>query len=179
MNWHPLVVHLPVALLLTGFLFDVVAARRGLRGLGEAGFFNLLAGVVGTGLAIVTGNAVKEAAERVPGAEPLVELNETLAYATGAVFAALLLWRWWARSRANPPGAAYLIAAAVGVVILSATDSSAAGWCTSWAWGCGSCAERRPAWRQRGGDRAARDGKTEQGLCSPVVMMGSGLAGQA
>lgn len=121
MNLHPMIVHLPVSLLWVSFLFDLIAARRGLRGLGEAAFFNLMAGVGGSGLAIVTGNAVEDAAERVPGAESLVELHETLAYATAALFAALLLWRWRLRSRGVGPGVAYLIVAAVGVAVVSVT----------------------------------------------------------
>jgi uncharacterized membrane protein len=119
--YHPLVVHFPVALWLTSFLFDVLfavkrqpffaAVSRSLVGLG----------VLGAGLSIGAGfvDYVPLVASGI--GQAFIDqhrVHSVLAYVTTALYAGLFLARWrWARL----PPALSLAAALVGAVLISVT----------------------------------------------------------
>lgn len=52
---HVVLVHFPIALFITGVLFDVVGGWTKRRGLRDAGYYNLLAAAVSTVPVVVTG----------------------------------------------------------------------------------------------------------------------------
>ena len=89
---HPLVIHFPIALLLIAPLFIVLGAlltpAKG-RPYLIAALALLLVGTAGTFLAIETGEAAAELAERTPGVARVLEAHEALAERTRAVFGVL------------------------------------------------------------------------------------------
>jgi uncharacterized membrane protein len=97
---HPLVVHFPIALLLTAPLFILIGALR--KGSGSpfliAALILMALGTGGTFLAAATGEAAGRIAERSPEINAVLERHEELAQSTRiafsvltAVFAAIVL----------------------------------------------------------------------------------------
>jgi uncharacterized membrane protein len=119
---HPMLVHFPIALLITSVLFDVLGAWLTRESLREGALWLLVLGVL-TGLAaFASGDVAAEAAEKAGVAESLIETHEHLAGATVGVFGALLVWRLLLRNRFSPrTRVAYLMVAIVGLGLLSAT----------------------------------------------------------
>lgn len=132
---HPLIVHFPIALLLFAPVLILlrVPSARWRAGLGAAALATLLAGTAGAWIAVSTGEASGEIAEKIPqvGLEAAVEEHEeaaeTAAWAfTGlaALFAALLLVEGalGARLGRGPIAAAtvlYLLLYAAGGAVLA------------------------------------------------------------
>ncbi len=119
--YHPLVVHFPVALWLTSFLFDVLFAWK------KQPFFAAVSrslvglGVLGAAISIAVGfvDYVPLVASGV--GQAFIDqhrVHSTLAYVTTVLYASLFLARWrWARL----PQALSLTAALVGAVLISVT----------------------------------------------------------
>jgi uncharacterized membrane protein len=89
---HPLVIHFPIALLLItpifilgGALLEPVKGRPYLI----AAMALLLLGTAGTFVAVETGEAAGELAERTPAVQQVLETHEALAERTRAVFSVL------------------------------------------------------------------------------------------
>jgi len=117
---HPMVVHFPIALLITSVVFDLLATRWRRESFQEAGFYTLLAGLLGAVVAVVTGAMAEEAAEGNGIPEPVLEIHEALGYATLLFFIGLLALRLlmrWGLIRKMP--ALYLTMGFIGVVILT------------------------------------------------------------
>jgi uncharacterized membrane protein len=89
---HPLIVHFPIALLLVAPLFVLIGVvlkeGRGRPYLVTALVLMLL-GTAGTFVAISTGEAAAELADRVGAVKPTIEQHEELAETTRLVFTAL------------------------------------------------------------------------------------------
>ncbi len=119
---HPILVHFPIALLITSVLFDaagVILKREALR---EGALWLLILGLVGGIAAAGAGLYAEEAAEKAGIAESLIERHETLAFVTLAIFGTLLGYRLFLRNQlAQVTLAVYLIGAVVGIGTLSAT----------------------------------------------------------
>ncbi|NUM56418.1 MAG: hypothetical protein HUU46_22500 [Candidatus Hydrogenedentes bacterium] len=86
-NWngiHPLIVHFPIVMVLIAPVFVVFAVilRRHARVLAACALALMIAGTIGAVLAVLSGEAGAELAERVPGAEPVLERHEELAETT-------------------------------------------------------------------------------------------------
>jgi len=62
-NLHPLVVHLPIALLIVGFLFDVFGLLMRKDWAKRAGLVLIVLGSVGALTAMLSGSAAEEAVE--------------------------------------------------------------------------------------------------------------------
>jgi len=119
--FHPLVVHFPVALWLTSFLFDILglwkkqpffaAVARYLIGLGLLGAaVSIAVGFVDYG-ALVAGGIGQAFVDQ-------HRVHSTLAYGTTALYAGLFVLRWrWARL----PSSLSLAVSVVGAVLISAT----------------------------------------------------------
>jgi uncharacterized membrane protein len=87
---HPLIVHFPVALLLSAPLFVVLGALfPKTRGLSLAALLLMLMGTVGAFLAVETGKAAGELAVRTAQVSQTLEGHEELAETTRDVFAGL------------------------------------------------------------------------------------------
>lgn len=88
---HPLVVHFPIALLLVAPLLVLLSAilRRQRVGLGAAALVLMLVGTLAAFVAVSTGNAAGELAERTPGVAATLERHEELAETARTTFALL------------------------------------------------------------------------------------------
>jgi uncharacterized membrane protein len=90
---HAAVNDLPAVLLPLAVIFDLLGAFLKRESLKAAGFWTLLFGVVGGGLAIITGLLAAESTPHGEQAHALMETHETLAYIVVGLFAILAIWR--------------------------------------------------------------------------------------
>ena len=90
---HPIAVHFPIALLMVTpvFLLATIVFRRDRKALARAAFVLMLLGTAGTWVAVSTGEAGEEAAERTPGAEAILEEHEHLGADARVAFTFLTL----------------------------------------------------------------------------------------
>jgi uncharacterized membrane protein len=91
---HPLVIHFPIALLLVAPLFiiaGIVANPQKGRPFLVAALVLMLLGTAGAFLAIATGEAAGQVAERTPAVSAVLERHEDLAEMTRIVFSVLTL----------------------------------------------------------------------------------------
>ena len=88
---HPLIVHFPIALLLVAPILVIVGMflPKHSRGLFIAGFVLMAMGTIATYVAVATGEAAGELAERTPGVAAVLEGHEKLAETTRLIFTAL------------------------------------------------------------------------------------------
>jgi uncharacterized membrane protein len=116
---HAAVNDLPPALLPVSVLFDLLGIAFKRESLKAAAFWTLLAGVVGTGAAIVAGLMAEDVVQHSERAHAIMETHETLAFIVLAIFGILAVWRivrhgvW---SEKEQPIA--LTAGVIGVLIL-------------------------------------------------------------
>ena len=118
---HPMVVHFPIALLITSVVFDVLAMRWRHKSFQDAGFYTLIAGLLGAAVAVLTGAMAEEVAEDKGIPESVLEIHEALGYATLLFFIGLLALRLlmrWKLIKEIP--ALYLAMGVAGIMILSA-----------------------------------------------------------
>ena len=88
---HPLIVHFPIALLLVAPLLIVLSVllRRHRGGFGAAALVLMLVGTVAAFVAVSTGEAAGDLAERTPGVAAALERHGELAETTRTIFAVL------------------------------------------------------------------------------------------
>ncbi len=88
---HPLIVHFPVALLLVAPILVLLGMflPKSSRGLFLAAFVLMVLGTAATYVAVATGEAAGEMAERTPGVAAVLEGHEGLAETTRIIFTAL------------------------------------------------------------------------------------------
>jgi uncharacterized membrane protein len=119
---HPMIVHFPIALLLTSVLFDAISNFFKRDSLREGALWLLGLGLLGGVAASIAGSMAEEAAEKAGIAESLIETHESLAFVTMGIFGLLFLWRLFLRKQfAGRLLAIYLLGATIGVGTLSAT----------------------------------------------------------
>lgn len=109
----------PAALLLVSVLFDLLGAFNKRDSLKAAGFWTLIAGVIGTGAAALTGDFASDVVEHSDEAHELMETHQTLGITVLVLFALLALWRLWRRGvlrqREQP---VFLTAGVIGVALM-------------------------------------------------------------
>jgi uncharacterized membrane protein len=116
---HAALNDLPAALLLVSVLFDLLGALLKRDSLRAAGFWTLLAGVVGTAAAVLSGKLAEEAVEHSDEAHAIMETHETLGVIVLVLFTLLLVWRLVRRGVLGPrevPVA--LTAGVIGVALM-------------------------------------------------------------
>lgn len=90
---HPLIIHFPIALLLVApilVLLGMLLPRQS-KGLYIAAFSLMALGTISTYVAVSTGEAAGELAERTAGIDKVLEAHEGLAETTQLIFTALTL----------------------------------------------------------------------------------------
>lgn len=92
MLWHPLAVHFPIALLTAGVLLDLAALLCRRPAWHRTAYGLLVAGTLGAGLAVVTGN-VDAAAWRETAAAGAIQDHEDLGTLTMLLYLAVCLGR--------------------------------------------------------------------------------------
>jgi uncharacterized membrane protein len=125
MSIHPLIVHFPIALLLTSILADLIALFRPESPFKGAAFFLLVLGVIGAVASGVSGHRAAEALAHLPDLQAPVEQHEDLATGTIWLFIFLLLLRLTLLIKHRflaLPRTAYLVASLVagGVLVAAA-----------------------------------------------------------
>lgn len=91
MELHPATVHFPVALLITAGIAWIVGLWRKEYRFWEVGFWLHSAGLIGVGLAIVTGNL--EIPVDIPEkGQDILDIHQTLGYVIAWLFAMLWIW---------------------------------------------------------------------------------------
>ncbi len=103
---HAMFIHFPIALLVIGFLAEVISLFSKTGFFKKAGFYLLVLGTLGTIASYLSGNAAGEGIEEGPLAKA-IELHEQaatitlwLAIATSLVYAAILIFKYkksWAK----------------------------------------------------------------------------------
>ena len=103
---HAMFIHFPIALLVVGFLAEVIALFSKKEFFKKAGFYLLVLGTLGTLASYFSGNAAGEGIEEGPLAK-VMELHEQaatitlwLTIATSSVYAAILIFKYkksWAK----------------------------------------------------------------------------------
>ncbi len=144
MEFHSMLVHFPIALLLASVVLDVLGALRHDEKLHYAGYYTLIGGVGGAVLAVASGmfeadriaerfarmrQTMAEAGAAFPGGEEMrmqmlqtVSVHRLLAFAVLAVFLVALFWR--VSQKVLLTGRAlssYLLVVLVGAAILVST----------------------------------------------------------
>ena len=118
-NFHPIVVHFPIAFLCGAALLYFLAAAIGSESLKWAAFWSLILGAVGGAVAIATG---LEAGEGVMVAESvrtaLLEHHKHLMIATGVIATVLTIWALAARPMPSRFRWAFLVGLLVMCVVL-------------------------------------------------------------
>jgi uncharacterized membrane protein len=117
---HPIIVHFPMALLIASVVFDLLALRWLTKSFREASLYTLIGGLLGAVLAIVTGSLAEDLVVKGGAPKAVIERHETLAYASSALFAALLAMKILIRSgRLRELPALSLAVGLVGLGLLS------------------------------------------------------------
>ncbi len=123
-NWHPLVVHFPVAFVLAAAGFAILwLVRDRIRWLSLASWCEFI-GFIGAGLAYLTGDVLKEQSEGTPIVEELVHTHEDAAIIglilTGLALLVLLLSRRFSDRDTTRAGIRPLVRLLVTIVALAA-----------------------------------------------------------
>lgn len=87
---HPMAVHFPIALLSASVLFDLLSSRWRQEDMRVVSLYTLILGLCGAVVAVITGTVAEEAVEHSGVPEWILEIHETLGFASFWVFAGLL-----------------------------------------------------------------------------------------
>ncbi len=119
---HPLVVHFPIALLLTGTLFDLIGSRRRDVALyREMAFWLVGLGLLGAAVSILFGwTDLLDQKRQGVGTGLLLRhnLHSWLAYAGTATYLSIFLWRWRTGNRLT---SALLLISLLGAALVVVT----------------------------------------------------------
>ena len=94
---HPLLVHFPIALLLTATLLDVAALLLKRPQLHRVSLWNLCLGSIAAALTVLSGRAAAEVAKHSFEIWQVMERHEHLGYITLTLSLLLCAWRLWKR----------------------------------------------------------------------------------
>ena len=98
-NVHPLVVHFPIALLLTALFLDGLALALKRPGIHRAALWNLCFGTMGAAAAVLTGLQAAQIAKHSFAIHQVMGLHEKLGIATLILGLLVLGWRLFRRDR--------------------------------------------------------------------------------
>lgn len=116
---HAALNDLPAALLPISVLFDLLGTINKRESLKAAGFWTLIAGVIGTGAAALAGDWASDAVEHSDQAHAVMTTHQTLAIIVLVLFALLALWRILRRGVLRPTeNTIALTASVIGVALL-------------------------------------------------------------
>ena len=123
MQFHPILVHLPIAGAWLGFAFEAWSRLRDREEALWASDATVLLGSLGAIAAVLSGKLIEEAAEELPGIHDVFEAHERLGYVTAAAFLAVLVYRIWCRRRGGDALAGWgrLLSALALVALTGAT----------------------------------------------------------
>lgn len=111
---HAALNDLPTALLVTAVFFDLLASFTRRVIFRQVAFWTLLVGVLGAGLAVISGLQAEEHIDHGEAVHQLMGTHEDLALITLGVFAVLALWRLVREKRMASVERAIVVALSVG-----------------------------------------------------------------
>ena len=118
--FHPAIVHTPIALIIVGALFELVGRALDSEWWRKAAFAMLIVGVVGAGVAVLSGRAAEEGAEDQGVAKHAIHEHEEIAQLT--------LWLGLAavvtRALAGRVGSARAVVAGLALLLHLATATT-------------------------------------------------------
>lgn len=133
---HAALNDLPAALLFVGVLFDLLAAATKRDGFRVAGYWMIVTGAVGAGLALASGLLAERVVEHGDGMHRVMSQHETLAIVTTVLFGAIALWRFFRGGRMGPREQPVLLTAGViGLALLLVTSRLGGKLVFDWAGG--------------------------------------------
>lgn len=88
-DYHPLIVHFPIALLIVGSVAELAGHLLKRDDLRHFAFWALMLGVVGAGVAYISGAMAEEQVEHLPNIHNTLEMHEELATITLATWVGL------------------------------------------------------------------------------------------
>ncbi|HWR43455.1 DUF2231 domain-containing protein [Sporomusa sp.] len=115
-NFHPAVIHFPIALLLIGFLFDTVSVILKKDSLRGAGWWCLLIGVVSMAVAIGSGIYAENTAGHNDASHAIMERHKNIEYVAAVLFGLMLVWRSLKRTLLPGTVSQLVIYFAIGVL---------------------------------------------------------------
>ncbi len=116
---HASMVHVPIAFLSIGYLFDLAGVLRRNDVLTLMGFYSLVIGWLGATVAVATGLLVRENAEAIPGADVLVRWHQLNGIGLTTLFGLLILLRLPQKGRLSGSSARiYLVLGVVGTAMV-------------------------------------------------------------
>lgn len=98
---HPLIVHFPIALLLTGVVLDWLAWLLKRPSLHRIALWNLGLGTLGAGAAVWSGYQAAAIAKHTFEIHQVMELHRKLGIATLIAGGLVVLWRLWQRDQCS------------------------------------------------------------------------------
>lgn len=98
-DFHPALTHFPIALLLVGFLFDVLSAILKKDSLRVSGWWCLLVGGVSLLAATASGIYAENTAGHNDASHIIMDRHKQLAYISTALFGILVVWRGLRKNR--------------------------------------------------------------------------------
>lgn len=123
-NLHPMFVHLPIALLTANWVFDLLSIVTKKQEFERTGWWTLLAGMIGLAGTIATGLMAEASVTIEETARSFFEMHEQLAFGVAAIYSALVLWRFAARTYIPQRLRwLYLVMTLLGVILV---------WVTGW-----------------------------------------------
>ena len=96
---HPLIVHFPIALLLTALLVDGLALILKRPTLHRVALWNLSLGTLGAGVAVLTGLQAEDVAKHSFEIWQIMQLHKRLGLTTLILGVMVTSWRWWKRDQ--------------------------------------------------------------------------------
>jgi len=165
---HAALNDLPAALLLAGVIFDLLAAGTKREGFRVAGFWMIVCGAIGAGLALATGLLAEKTVEHGEAMHLVMQQHETLAIATTVLFGAIALWRIIRRGQMSAKEQPVLLTAGViGLGLLLVTAQRGGALVFDWAGGIPTASLER-ALDDRGVGRSTASEAAEPGVTAPA-----------
>ena len=92
---HAVLNDFPVGLLVAAVIFEILFLFTKRDSLRTAAYWTLMAGVIGAGLAVLSGLGAEDRIAHGEAVHEIMEEHEELAYITTGIFAVVALWRLW------------------------------------------------------------------------------------
>ena len=119
-SFHPLVVHFPIALLLSALLIDVLGLVLKRPGWHHIALWNLSLGTLGAAAAVLTGLQAEDVAKHSFEIWRVIELHKRLGISTLILAIMVVTWRLRKRDHLSPRGR---LATIVAMLIMASTLS--------------------------------------------------------
>ena len=115
---HPLIVHFPIALLLTALCLDVLAVWAKRPGLHRVALWNLSLGTLGASAAVLTGLQAEDIGKHSFEIWKIMQLHKRLGITTLVLGIMIVAWRFSKRDQLTPRGRALTLA---GMMAMAST----------------------------------------------------------